>query len=250
MGNARTLVVTGGSRGIGAATVRRAAAAGWPVCFGYRDDAAAARAIETEVVAAGGRAYGVRADVAVERDIVALFETAERLLGPLGGLVCNAGITGGFCRVEDLSAERLNAVLAVNVAGPMLCAREAVRRLSTARGGPGGAIVTVSSTATKAGSPNEWVHYAASKGAVDVFTGGLAREVAAEGIRVNAVAPGLVATDIHAAAGDPGRPVRMASQIPMARAGTPEEIAEAIVWLLSDAASYVTGAVIPVSGGR
>jgi len=242
--------VTGGSRGIGAAVVRLAAGAGYPVAFTYVQDAAAAAALTTEIVAGGGRAFGVRADVAREDDIVRAFDAAEAELGPLGGLVNNAGITGPLRRVEALDTALLERVFAVNVIGTLLCAREAVRRMSTAHGGAGGAIVNLSSVAARLGGPGDYVHYAASKGAVDALTIGLAREVANEGIRVNAVSPGLIETEIHASTGDPGRLARMVPGVPMRRAGTAEEVAQTILWLLSPAASYVTGANLDVSGGR
>ncbi len=244
------LVVTGASRGIGAAVARLAAARGFDVAVGYATDGAAARRVVADAGAAGARAIAVAGDVAREEDVVRLFETAERELGPVRALVTSAGVTGGFSRVTDVTAATVGRVLAVNVAGTILCAREAVRRMSTARGGAGGTIVAISSRAARTGGAGEWVHYAASKGAVDSFTVGLAREVAGEGIRVNAVAPGLVETEIHAAAGDPGRLARLAPAIPMGRAGTAQEVAEAVLWLLSAAASYVTGAVLDVGGGR
>ncbi|HET9596590.1 MAG TPA: SDR family oxidoreductase [Anaeromyxobacteraceae bacterium] len=244
------LVVTGGSRGIGAAVARRAAADGFDVAIGYAERRDAAEEVAREVTAAGRRAVALRADVAAEEEVVALFAAAERELGPLAALVNAAGVTGGFSRVADVGAGAVARVLTVNVGGTLLCCREAVRRLSTARGGPGGAIVNLSSAAARLGGAGEWVHYAASKGAVDALTRGLAREVAAEGIRVNAVAPGLVDTELHAAAGAPDRVYRLAATIPMQRPGTPEEIAEAVAWLLSPAASYVTGAVLDATGGR
>jgi NAD(P)-dependent dehydrogenase (short-subunit alcohol dehydrogenase family) len=245
-----TLLVTGGSRGIGAAIVRQAAAAGYPVALTYVQDAAAAEALVAEVTARGGRAYAVRADVAVEDDILAAFSAAETALGPLGALVNNAGITGPIGRVEALDRAMLERLFAINVIGTLLCAREAVRRMSTKHGGRGGVIVNLTSVAARIGGPGELVHYAATKGAVDSITVGLAREVAAEGIRVNAVAPGLIETEIHAAAGDAGRPARLAASIPMQRTGSAEEVAQCVLWLLSPAASYVTGATIDVSGGR
>jgi len=203
-----------------------------------------------KIIAGGGRCRAIRADVSRESDVVRMFQEAERELGPITGLVNNAGVTGGFARVEDVTVAAIEKAFAVNVTGAMLCAREAVRRMSTKRGGEGGAIVNISSRAAHTGSPGEWVHYAASKGAVDSFTIGLAREVATEGIRVNAVAPGLVETELHAANGDPGRLQRLMGSIPMGRAGQPEEIAEAVLWLLSPAASYVTGSILNVGGGR
>jgi NAD(P)-dependent dehydrogenase (short-subunit alcohol dehydrogenase family) len=216
----------------------------------YAHDEGAAREVAAQIVAAGGRAVPIRADVANEAEVVALFAQAEVALGPLYGLVNNVGISGGFARVAELRAENLARVLAVNVAGPFLCAREAVRRLSTALGGRGGAIVNISSLAGRRGGAGEWVHYAASKGAINTFTVGLAAEVAGEGIRVNAVAPGLIETGFHAASGAPDRLARIAPSIPMGRAGTPDEVAEVVLWLLSPAASYVTGAIIDTGGGR
>ena len=246
----RCLIVTGGSRGIGAATARLAARQGWDVCLSYVRDSDAAAAVVGDIEAVGGRAVAVQGDVGRDDGIAPLFDAAEAAFGPVAGLVNNAGITGGFAKVSELTGALVREVFDVNVVGTMLASAEAVRRMSTAHGGAGGVIVNISSTATKAGSPGEWVHYAASKGAVDVFTGGLAREVAREGIRVNAVAPGLILTDLHASVGDPDRPNRMADQMPIGRAAAPEEVAEAVVWLLSDAASYVAGAVLPVAGGR
>jgi NAD(P)-dependent dehydrogenase (short-subunit alcohol dehydrogenase family) len=245
-----TLMVTGGSRGIGAAVCRLAAKAGYSVAVNYYANEAAAKTLVQEIQSCGGQAAEIQADIGKEADILRLFETAEAKLGPLCGLVNNAAITGGFARVDSVEAEVLERLFAVNVTGAILCAREAVKRLSTARGGKGGAIVNISSRAAKLGSSGEWVHYAMSKGAIDSLTVGLAREVAKEGIRVNAVAPGLVQTDIHEEAGDANRPLRLAPTIPMGRAGTPEEIAEGVVWLLSPAASYVTGAILDMSGGR
>jgi NAD(P)-dependent dehydrogenase (short-subunit alcohol dehydrogenase family) len=245
-----TLIVTGASRGIGAAIARLAGTRGWVVAVNFSTGEAEAQRVVGDIVASGGRAVAIHADIAREDDIVRLFETAERELGAIKGLVNNAAITGGLARVEDVSAAAIQKTLAVNVAGAMLCAREAVRRMSTRRGGTGGAIVNISSRAAHTGSAGEWVHYAASKGAIDSFTIGLAREVATEGIRVNAVAPGLVDTELHAANGDPGRLQRLMPTIPMGRAGTPDEIAEAVLWLLSPASSYVTGAILEVGGGR
>jgi len=245
-----TLIVTGGGRGIGAATARLAAARGWAVCVNYRRDQDAAEGVVRGIEAEGGRAVAVRADVSVEDDVVRLFEAAVGTLGPLAGLVNNAGMVASQARVEAMEAARVRQMLAVNVVGPFLCAREAVRRMSTRHGGAGGVIVNVSSAASRLGSPNEYVDYAASKGALDTMTLGLAREVADEGIRVNAVRPGLILTDIRAAGGEPGRPERLAPTIPMRRPGLPGEVAAAIVWLLSGEASFTTGALVDVSGGR
>ena len=245
-----TLIVTGASRGIGAAVARLAGARGWAVAVNFSTGEKEAQNVVAEVIANGGQAIAIRADISREADIVRMFETAERELGPIKGLVNNAAITGGFARVENVSAEAIEKVLAVNVTGSILCAREAVRRMSTKRGGTGGVIVNISSRAAETGSPGEWVHYAASKGAIDSFTVGLAREVATEGIRVNAVAPGLVETGLHAANGEPGRLQRLMPSIPMQRAGQPNEVAEGVVWLLSPAPSYTTGAILPIGGGR
>lgn len=245
-----TLIVTGASRGIGAAIARLSAKRGYAVAVNYRSAETEAKKIASDIVNDGRRALAIQADVADEKQIIRLFETAERELGPITALVNNAGITGGFARVEDVSAEAINKTFAVNVTGAILCAREAVRRMSTRHGGNGGAIVNISSRAAHTGAAGEWVHYAASKGAIDSFTIGLAREVAAEGIRVNTVAPGLTDTDLHAANGEPGRLQRLMGSIPMKRAGLPEEIAEGVLWLLSPAASYTTGAILEIGGGR
>ncbi len=244
------LIVTGGSRGIGAAIARAAAHAGYAVAVNHAASPDAAAEVVEGIRADGGRAVAIAADVAEEADVRRLFDEAERALGPIRALVNNAGVGGRLTRLEDLAADALWRVLAVNVGGTILCAREAVRRMSTRRGGSGGAIVNLSSLAARLGGAGDWVHYAASKGAVDTFTRGLAREVAAEGIRVNAVAPGLIETEMHAAAGAPDRAARLASGIPMQRAGTPAEVAEAVLWLLSGAATYVTGTILEVGGGR
>ncbi len=245
-----TLIVTGASRGIGAAIGRLAAKRGYAVAVNYCTGETEANMIVAEIASGGGSAIAVHADISDEQQIVQMFQTAEHELGPIKGLVNNAGITGGFARVEEVPATAIQKTFAVNVTGSILCAREAVRRMSTKRGGSGGAIVNISSRAAHTGAPGEWVHYAASKGAIDSFTIGLAREVATEGIRVNAVAPGLVETELHAANGEPGRLQRLMPTIPMRRAGLPEEVAGGVLWLLSDEASYTTGAILEIGGGR
>ncbi len=243
------LLVTGGGRGIGAATARAAATAGWSVALTYRDDEAAAAAVVADVEAAGRAAVAVRADVAVEGDVLAAFAAAERL-GPLTGLVANAGVVAPRARVDEYTAERVQRLLAVNVLGTVLCCREAVRRMSTRHGGAGGSVVLVSSAASRLGSPGEYVDYAATKGAVDTLGLGLAREVAGEGIRVNVVRPGIVDTGIHAAGGQPDRVARLAPTVPMGRAGRADEVAAAVVWLLGEGSGYCTGSVLDVAGGR
>jgi NAD(P)-dependent dehydrogenase (short-subunit alcohol dehydrogenase family) len=246
----KVLIVTGASRGIGAATARLAAARGYDVCVNYLRSRSAADALVEEIVAAGRRAIAVGADVSSEPDVVRLFETVDRSLGRLDALVNNAGILERQARVEQMDAARLGRMLATNVTASFLCAREAICRMSRRHGGGGGAIVNVSSAAARLGSPNEYVDYAASKGAIETFTIGLAREVADDGIRVNAVRPGIIDTEIHASGGEPNRVERVKGSIPMKRAGRPEEVANAILWLLSDEASYSTGAIIDVTGGR
>jgi NAD(P)-dependent dehydrogenase (short-subunit alcohol dehydrogenase family) len=248
--NLGAVIVTGASRGIGAAIALLAGKRGYAVAVNFATGSTEAARVVEEILAEGGRAVAIQADVSDESQIVHLFERAERELGPIKALVNNAAITGGFARVEDVSSAALARVFAVNVSGTILCAREAVRRMSTRRGGSGGVIVNISSRAAHYGGAGEWVHYAASKGAIDSFTVGLAREVATEGIRVNAVAPGLVETGLHAANGEPGRLQRMMPTIPMRRAGTPVEVAEGVLWLLSPAASYTTGAILEMGGGR
>lgn len=244
------MLITGGSRGIGAATAKLAAERGYAVCISYVRNEAAADAVVDSIVSLGGTALAVRADVADADDVARLFRTVEEKLGRLDALVNNAGILETHMRVERMDAGRLQRVFAANVFGSFHCAREAVLRMSTARGGRGGAIVNVSSIAARLGSPNEYVDYAASKAAVDALTLGLAKEVAAEGIRVNAVRPGVVYTEIHASGGEPGRVDRVKSAVPMQRGGQPEEVARAILWLLSDEASYTTGTLLDVGGGR
>jgi NAD(P)-dependent dehydrogenase (short-subunit alcohol dehydrogenase family) len=243
------VLLTGGSRGIGAAAAARASAAGWAVCLTYRGDATAAAAVVAGIESAGGTASAVRADIAAESDVLGAFAAAERL-GPLAALVANAGIVAPRARVDEMSAERIERVFAVNVIGTMLCCREAVRRLSTRHGGPGGSIVLLSSAASRLGSAGEYVDYAASKGAIDTLGIGLAREVAAEGIRVNVVRPGIVDTEIHASSSQPDRVARLGPTVPMGRAARVDEIAAAVVWMLSDEASYCTGSILDVAGGR
>jgi NAD(P)-dependent dehydrogenase (short-subunit alcohol dehydrogenase family) len=244
------LIVTGGSRGIGAATARLAASRGYAVCINYLRDAAQAEAVVREIHEAHGQAITVQGDVSSESDVVRLFETVDRDLGRCSALINNAATLEPQMRVDAMDAARLQRIFAANIVGPFLCAREAVRRMSTRHGGPGGAIVNVSSGAARYGSPGEYVDYAASKGALDTMTIGLAREVAEEGIRVNAVRPGFIHTGLHAKGGEPGRVDRVKTLVPMQRGGQPEEVAAAILWLLSAEASYITGAILDVSGGR
>ena len=254
MSQAAVVLVTGGSRGIGAAVVRQLAAQGVAVLFSYRREAAAAQALVAEVQAAGGLARAVPADVADEAQVLALFAALDAWCAELGrvftGLVNNAGVLETQRKLVDMDAGRWERVLRTNVIGSFLCAREAVRRMARSAGGAGGAIVNLSSRAARLGAAFEYVDYAASKAAVDAMTLGLSREVAAEGIRVNAVAPGLIRTDIHASGGEPGRVDRLSAAVPMGRGGEPEEVAQAVLWLLSEASSYTTGTVLDVSGGR
>ncbi len=247
---AKVVLITGGSRGIGAATARLAAQRGYTVCITYRRNQPAAEALVAEIAAQGGRAMAFAADVSDEREVVRLFGQVDAQAGSLAALVNNAGVLEQQMRVDQMDAARLQRIFSTNVVGPFLCAREAVRRMSASYGGAGGAIVNVSSGAARLGAPNEYVDYAASKGAIDTFTIGLAKEVAAEGIRVNAVRPGAIYTEIHASGGEPDRVERVRLAVPMQRGGHADEVAHAILWLLSDEASYVTGACLDVAGGR
>jgi NAD(P)-dependent dehydrogenase (short-subunit alcohol dehydrogenase family) len=246
----QVLLVTGGSRGIGAATALLAGQRGYAVAVNYTADAASAASVVERIRADGGQALGVQADVSDEAQVLAMFARIDQELGPITALVNNAGVVDSTQRVDEQSMARWQRMFAINVFGTLLCAREAVKRMSTAHNGAGGAIVNVSSVAAHIGGAGQYVDYAAAKGAVDVFTRGLAREVATEGIRVNAVRPGVIDTEIHASGGQPDRAQRMAAMIPMQRPGTAQEIAQAILWLLSDEASYATGTVLDVSGGR
>lgn len=243
----KVMVITGGGRGIGAATARLAAAEGYKICIGFKQNSSSAERLANEI---GSKAIAVQADVSNEADVVRLFETVDRALGRVSVLVNNAGIVDLGMRVENITAARLQRMFAINVTGSFLCAREAIKRMSTRHGGRGGAIVNLSSVAARLGGAGEYVDYAASKGAIDTFTVGLAKELGADGIRVNAVRPGIIRTEIHLASGDPGRLERIGATAPLARPGEAEEVARAILWLASDAASYVTGALLDVAGGR
>ena len=247
---AKSLLVTGGSRGIGASVARLAAGRGWRIAVNYVRDQNAAGAVVADIEKAGGEAFAIQGDVGSEADVLAMFEAVDKRFGGLDGLVNNAGVVDVANRVDEMSVERIERIMRINVTGSILCAREAVKRMSTRHGGRGGGIVNLSSAAATLGSPGLYVDYAAAKGAIDVFTLGLAREVANEGIRVNAVRPGIIDTDIHASGGDAGRVQRIAPSIPLRRPGTADEVADTICWLLSDQASYVTGALLDVGGGR
>ncbi|WP_169568663.1 SDR family oxidoreductase [Sneathiella limimaris] len=245
-----TLIVTGGSRGIGAEIARKAGSAGYTVCLTYHSNRAAADKVVSEIEKLGGNAHAFKADVAIEADILALFKYVDENLPPLSALVNNAGILETHCSIEDMTFDRLQRVFTTNITGSFLCAREAVKRLSKKHVGNGGGIVNISSAAARLGSPHEYVDYAASKGAIDTFTIGLSKEVADQGIRVNAVRPGVIYTEIHALGGEPDRVDRVKANVPMKRGGQPEEVADAALWLLSEEASYITGALLDVSGGR
>ena len=246
----KVLIITGGSRGIGAAVALLAASQGYAVAVNYTANSLAADEVVRHIRVSGGTAIAVQADVAVEADVLAMFKKVDAKLGRLSALVNNAGVVDMTSRVDAMSVERLQRMFAVNVLGSFMCAREAVQRMSTRYQGDGGSIVNVSSAAARLGSPGQYVDYAAAKGAIDTFTMGLAKEVAAEGIRVNAVRPGIIDTEIHASGGLPNRVRDLAPQVPMQRAGTATEVAEAIMWLISEKSGYTTGAIIDVAGGR
>ncbi len=244
------VLITGGSRGIGAATALRAAQQGFTVAVNYTRDAEAANAVVQQIVTAGGTAIAIQADVADEAQVLAMYQAIDAQLGPVTALVNNAGVVDVAARVDEMSVQRIRRMFEINVLGTFICSREALRRMSTRHGGKGGCIVNVSSVAARLGGPGQYVDYSASKGAIDTFTVGLAKEVATEGVRVNAVRPGIIETDIHASGGQPDRAQQMAPLVPMLRAGSADEVANTIVWLLGPDASYVTGANIDVAGGR
>lgn len=246
----KALLVTGGSRGIGRACALIATQSGWAVAITYREDAHAADAVVETIAKGGGRAVAVKGDVAVEADVLRMYDAATEALGPLNAVIANAGVVAPAAKLVDMSAERMRRIFEVNVLGAYLTAREAARRMYKSSGGAGGSIVLMSSAAARLGSPNLYVDYAGSKGAIDTLTLGLSKELGPEGVRVNAIRPGMIDTDIHASGGDPDRAFVLGTAAPLGRPGAPEEIAEAAVWLISDAASYVTGAILDVSGGR
>ena len=246
----QVMIVTGGSQGIGAAVAKLAAARGYAVALTYQSNKAMADAVAREIAAAGGKALAIQAEMASEASILALFRTVDEALGPVTALVNNAGTPGPTCTLAGVTAEIVDQVMAVNVRAPFLLIREAAARMSTSRGGKGGSIVNISSRAAELGGAGEWVHYAASKGALNSLTIGASKELAGQGIRVNAVSPGLIETELHARAGLPDRLKNMVAGVPMGRTGSAEEVAEAVLWLASDAASYVSGAIVPVSGAR
>jgi len=246
----RVVLVTGGGRGIGAATVRLASQKGWSVCINYRSRNTDAEKLADEINKSGGTAISVKADVSREEDVISLFDTIDAEFGTIHALVNNAGVIAPQSQLVDVSADRLRKIFDTNIVGSFLCAREAVKRMSVSRGGSGGSIINLSSAAARIGSPNEFIDYAASKGAIDTMTLGLSKEVAEEGIRVNAVRPGLIETEMHLDTGDINRPQKLKGLIPMKRAGSSSEVANTIVWLMSDDASYITGALVDVAGGR
>jgi NAD(P)-dependent dehydrogenase (short-subunit alcohol dehydrogenase family) len=246
----KSIIVTGGSRGIGASAARLAGKRGWSVALSYIGNEKAAKETVAAVEAAGGKAIAVKSDAAVEGDVIALFDAAERAFGKIDGVVNNAGIIGRTAKLADMDLERIRRIVEINVIGGILVARESVRRMAKSRGGRGGVLVNISSAAVKAGAPNIYVDYASGKGAIETLTLGLSKEVGPEGIRVSAVRPGVILTDIHASGGEPDRPHTIGATTPLGRPGTPEEVAEAIIWLLGDESSYVTGAILDVTGGR